>query len=108
MITKTERKILREEWEKRIEAYKSSGQSATKWCAEHNLRPNQLWYWLRKFKEEATESSTTKWVSLPVSDTIDDPAERLYIRVGQAVIEIKSGFDPVLLSQVVRTLKTLC
>jgi transposase-like protein len=41
---------VRREWEVRIAAYRSSGQSATDWCSAHQLQPHQLWYWIRKFK----------------------------------------------------------
>ncbi|QGG47317.1 hypothetical protein [Heliorestis convoluta] len=49
-------------------------------------------------------------MSVEVGETSerDSLASPLVIRVGQAVIEVKPGFDPALLTQVVRTLKTLC
>ena len=46
-MTKTE---LRKEWDARVVAFKASGQSASAWCAVHDLKPLQLWYWLRKHR----------------------------------------------------------
>nr|WP_243137351.1 hypothetical protein [Heliorestis convoluta] len=57
-----------------------------------------------------TSSGNASWLSVEVGETSerDSLASPLVIRVGQAVIEVKPGFDPALLTQVVRTLKTLC
>jgi hypothetical protein len=43
---------VRQAWESRVVAYKASGQSATEWCAAHQLTTHQLWYWLRKFSNK--------------------------------------------------------
>ncbi|WP_420825483.1 IS66 family insertion sequence element accessory protein TnpA [Thermanaerosceptrum fracticalcis] len=43
-MTKAERQ---KEWETRIAEYRASGQSVKEWCAAHNVKPQQLWYWLR-------------------------------------------------------------
>ena len=81
---------------------------ATAWCAAHDDKPHQLWYWVRKHKTQldATLAKSTEWLSVEVSG--QEPGSALLVRVGQANIEIKPGFDPVLLADVVRTLATLC
>lgn len=78
----------RQMWESRVAKFKASNQSATEWCAAHDLKTHQLYYWIRKLKT----SSHSK--ALPT-------------RVGKATIEVSSGFDPALLSDVVRTLAVL-
>ena len=96
-----------QQWENRIEKYRASAQSVKKWCAENNVKPSQLWYWLRKFKtnDETEISHSNQWLQVEVRDyTPMDNA--LLVRVGDACIEVKPGFDPALLSQVVRTLAT--
>ena len=100
---------LRQEWEARIADFRASGQSGTAWCATHNLRPNQLWYWLKKIITVENPSITqTQWMSVEIND-FGPTGKRngLLIKVGQAVIEVQPGFNPALLKEVVRTL-TIC
>lgn len=99
----------RQEWEVRIAAYQSSKQSATEWCAIHQLQPRQLWYWLRKFKITKNKvSPTSQWVTLEMEKPFKDNNDCLLVRIGTAVIEVKPGYNSTLLSDVVRTLQTLC
>ena len=108
-MTKAEQQKL---WENRIAEYRASGQKAIEWCAAHIVTPRQLWYWLRKFRNQNSPSHTrsTRW--LPVELSEQPPAEQddgsLLIRIGQAGIEVKPGFNPELLSQVIRVLVALC
>ena len=105
-MTKLERQ---KEWENRIAQYRDSGQSVKKWCADNNVKPAQLWYWLRKFKtnDEVHLFHSNQWLPVEVHDyTPMDNA--LLVRVGEATIEVKPGFDPAMLSQVIRVLTTLC
>lgn len=103
-MTRTEQQ---QQWENRIAKYRASGQSVKKWCTENNINPGQLWYWLRKLKtsDETQINHAHQWLQVEVRDyTLVDNA--LLVRVGDACIEVKPGFDPALLSQVVRTLAT--
>jgi transposase-like protein len=98
---------IRKEWEARVAKFKSSGQSTTEWCAAYNLKPHQLRYWLRKLKAEHTVKET-QWLSVEVGELkASSNSKALPIRIGKATIEVSSGFDPALLSDVVRTLAAL-
>lgn len=108
LMTKTE---LRKEWAARVAAYKASGQSASAWCAANNLNTRQLWYWLRKYKNTDTPAVMPfQWLSLEVGEPRPGSANEsaLLVRVGQATVEVKPGFNPALLSDVVRTLSAIC
>ncbi|WP_406678712.1 IS66 family insertion sequence element accessory protein TnpA [Moorella sp. ACPs] len=108
-MTKAERQAL---WETRITEYKKSGQSVREWCATHeDVNPKQLWYWLRKYKDQDAVSpgNSNRW--LPVEITEQASIEQDYgllVNVGPVSIEVKPGFDPALLSQVVKVLVALC
>lgn len=105
-MTKLERQ---KDWETRIVQYRASGQSVKKWCSDNNVKPGQLWYWLRKFKtnDEADFIHSNQWLPVEVRDyTPVDNA--LLVRVGEVTIEVKPGVDPAMLSQVIRVLTTLC
>ena len=97
-MTKTERQTL---WTTRITEFKASGQNVPTWCADNNIRPYQLWYWLRKEKL-ATIDTTLAWLPVDLSNT--EFQDSLLVRVGQVVVKVKSGFDPKLLLDVVNTL----
>ncbi len=107
-MTKAERQ---KEWESRIAEYRASGQSVKEWCTANDIKPERLWYWLRKhrIKKDSSLKETTQW--LPVEVSKQSPMEQgnaLLIRVGGAYIEVKPGFDPALLSEIVRVLVALC
>jgi hypothetical protein len=100
---------VRQVWEGRIAAYQASGQSASEWCAMHQLLPRQLWYWLRKFKTtKASVTLSSQWMAINVDKRFEEKETSLLVRIGSAEIEVKSGYNPALLSDVVRTLQTLC
>lgn len=108
-MTKVE---LRQEWERRIAEYRASGQSAKEWCATHNVTPRQLWYWLKKCRtgaEPRSSGSPVRWLPVEVSQAPRPGQENeLLIRVGPASVEVRPGFDPVLLSEVLKVLMSLC
>ncbi|EJL38656.1 hypothetical protein PMI08_05382, partial [Brevibacillus sp. CF112] len=102
---------LREVWSTRINDYRASGERVATWCERHQVTPRQLWYWMRKLKgEDEPKQATNKpqWVPLQVKESTSDTASPLLVKVGSASIEIRSGFDPSLLADVVKVLKTLC
>jgi hypothetical protein len=98
-----------QEWETRVAAYRSSGQSVREWCAANGVKPERLWYWLR-WQKAGPATPPLTW--LPVA--VDGPVPRgqsdtgLLVRVGRASIEVNPGFDPEMLSTVVRVLSTVC
>ncbi|MCL6479504.1 MAG: helix-turn-helix domain-containing protein [Peptococcaceae bacterium] len=110
----TDRFLLRKEWEKRIAAFRASGQSMRAWCKANNLKPRQLSYWIGKFKDKEKYTDTdTQWLPLEITPdkkiTQDSSEENiLLVKIGRAEIEIKPGFDQVLLLNVVKVLEKLC
>jgi transposase-like protein len=99
----------RQMWESRAAAFKASSQSATEWCAAHDLKTHQLYYWIRKLKSEDEPTvKQTQWLSVEVGELkTSSHSKALPIRIGKATIEVSPGFDPALLSDVVRTLIVL-
>lgn len=95
---------------KHVATFKASGQSTNEWCDANNLKINQLRYWLRKLNsEDTTILKPSSWLSVEVADlraSIHDSS--VSINIGKATIEVRPSFDPKLLSDVVRTLATLC
>lgn len=108
-MTKTE---LQKLWETRLAEFKASGKSVKEWCAVHDhVTPRQVWYWLSKFKTQNGDSSanSVRWLPLEVREELPlGHGNSLLIKIGQASIEVRPGFDQALFSQVVRVLLPLC
>jgi hypothetical protein len=99
----------RREWAARVEAFKCSGQSVAAWCEANNLKPYQLWYWLRKLRSAEKPALMSRWLPVEVRDDgAGSGGDGLSVRVGQAVVEVEPGFNPSFLVEVVRTLSVLC
>lgn len=105
-MTRAERQ---KEWENRIAQYRDSGESVKQWCAANNVKEDRLWYWLRRYKTNKNTSliQPNQWLPVEVCDHPPIEQDSLIIRVGEAQIEVKAGFDPALLSKVVRVLVAL-
>mgnify|MGYP001289011261 CR=1 FL=1 len=102
---------LREVWSARIKDYRSSGERVATWCERHEVTPRQLWYWMRKLKradEQKPATSKPQWVPIRMDEPSSDGASPLLVKVGSASIEVRPGFEPSLLADVVRVLKALC
>ncbi|WP_028986827.1 IS66 family insertion sequence element accessory protein TnpA [Thermicanus aegyptius] len=108
-MTQNERRPI---WETRVEAYRASGasgQRASEWCAAHQVTPRQLSYWMKKLKKVDEISIRFQWVSLHVDHAMKEEGRAsLLVQVGSVAIEVGPGYNPSLLADVVRTLKTLC
>ena len=95
---------LQQQWEARIAAFKDSGLSGAKWCEEQGIRAHQFYYWKAKLKSDTQPAKPSGWLRIEMSD----PADSLQVRIGAAVIEVKPGFSPELLANVVRALEGTC
>lgn len=104
------RNELREEWERRITLFKSSGMSQKKWCQVHHVSIHKLKYWLYKAnKPKQVQDAQPKFIPVTVEEEL--PAyenNTIQVKVGQAVIEVKPDFNPDLLAKVIKVLKTTC
>lgn len=108
-MTKAELEELREHWRARVADFRASGLTGAAWCATHQIKEHQLWYWVGKFKEEIDrEGRQPRFVPVHVQEPVHVPDKPLSVRVGSAVIEVSPGYDSDLLRDVVRTLSGLC
>lgn len=104
------REQRRQAWIARITDYKSSGFTMLAWCTANHFKLDQLKYWLRKTKEASPSVSatpSTRWMPLTVvsqPDTIVSTSS-LVVRIGQASVELRAGFDPQLLREIVLALE---
>lgn len=97
-MTKEER---RNYWVATIAEFKSSGQSVSAFCADREIKQHQMRYWMKKEKNDSAENTLT-WLPLDLSDA--GFQNSLLVRVGGVAVEVRPGFDPKLLIDVVKTL----
>lgn len=105
----TDKEQRRQLWQERISAYRASGLTLKAWCAANGCTIDQMKYWLYKSKESNSSTTTIstdsaqkpRFVPLAVSTDVE---ASLLLRVGPAQIELRPGFDPRLLRDVVKAL----
>jgi len=97
-MTKEERRSY---WAGRITEFKVSGQSVPAWCTAHDVSIHQMRYWLKRDKHVSVDS-TPSWLPLNLGGAVIQNA--LLVRVGGVAVEVRPGFDPGLLVDVVNAL----
>ena len=110
-------------WQTRVSDYLSSEMTVSDWCEHNGFRVGQLRYWLRQARETGYTDGSQSWVcveladddcadaaSVPVVSTDREQATEsgVSVRVGVATIDVRRGFDTVLLSEVLRVVVATC
>ncbi|GGG20444.1 MULTISPECIES: IS66 family insertion sequence element accessory protein TnpA [Paenibacillus] len=104
-MTNKERRY--QEWVVRIAEYQTSGLTMAAWCQTHSLTKEKLKYWIRKAKPNATSHPlphSPRFVSLTTTKDIECSSSSLVVHIGRAKIELREGFNPQLLREVVQAL----
>ncbi|SDW80918.1 hypothetical protein SAMN04489725_11576 [Alicyclobacillus hesperidum] len=95
----------RELWHERIATFYDSGLSAVRLCTKHGLKPHQLWYWARRFRDEASHGVIPTFVSVVTEDAQTTTAP-ITLRVGKIEIDVRPGYDSRVLAELVHILVT--
>ena len=96
-------------WQERITLFQESGQSVAKWCSEQDIPEHQLRYWLRKNMAEQNNTAvntSSRWIALEPSE--ESVSTGIMLWIGSLRLEIQRGFDPQVLTEVIRTLTSSC
>ena len=96
-------------WKQHIESWQETGLSQVEYCRRHNLKHHQLVYWKKRFLRTETDVS---FVGLKLEDLLDIPGQAdrasLYLVINNHLkVEIRAGFDALLLRQVIVALRGL-
>lgn len=105
------------EWEPRVRNYWQSGLKAAEWCTVNGLSIHKLRYWIARVNEvsEAGKSNLAKtneqnvgfgWAAVEIVDSCKSSG--IAICIGTARIEVTSGFDKCLLSDVLQVVTRSC
>ncbi|MDI9261175.1 IS66 family insertion sequence element accessory protein TnpA [Alicyclobacillus sendaiensis] len=98
----------RQLWRERVAAFYDSGLTAAEFCAQQGLKPHQLWYWVRRFRE-ATHGSQPAFVSVVTEEpSVSAAPSPITLRVGKVEIEVRPGYDATTLGEFVRLVMASC
>ena len=101
---------VRNQWIARVDEFKASGLSQTAWCKTKSINLRTFSHWITKFKNNTQQKvKQPNWIALK-SNEFEKKTKRssVTVKVGKAVLEIDTEFDPKLLSDVLKVLNTLC
>lgn len=110
-------------WQSVLAEYASSGLTMKEWCKRTGFRADQLRYWLNKCErtyesqswacvgvvDDELASNRAALPAIPSKSSLaitGDPG--ITLRVGSACIDIRPGFDPHLLSEVLAVVASTC
>ena len=96
-------------WKQHIDSWQETGLSQVEYCRRNNLKHHQLVYWKKRFLKTETNVS---FVPLKLEDLLDiptqpDAASLSLVLNNHFKIEIRAGFDALLLRQVIVALRGL-
>jgi hypothetical protein len=96
-------------WQQHIEAIKSSGLTRRVYCEQNGLNSSTLDYWCRKLNphpQKKKQRKETEWIPLQIGE--EGSTSEIDLRIGRITIAVKSGYNPTLLKELLRTLGALC
>jgi hypothetical protein len=96
-------------WKQHIDSWQETGLTQAEYCRRNNLKHHQLVYWKKRFLKTETDAS---FVPLKLEDLLDIPAQPdcaplCLVINDQFKIEIRAGFDALVLRQVIVALRGL-
>ncbi len=93
-------------WSDTIAAWKDSGLSQKKYCDQEQLTYSTFVYWRGRVRQLADDGSVSGKVNfVPVMFKPESDAKLTLQINGMHGVDIHPGFDPVLLSQVIRAVQ---
>ncbi len=105
------------EWESRVLDYRRSGLKAAEWCALNGFPVPRLKYWITRInkltkdtdpipEKLCSQNDDHSWATVNIVD--DNRNSNIAICIGSARIEVRSGFDKSLLSDVLQVVTRSC
>jgi len=91
-------------WGRRREQYRESGLTRKAFCAKHHLKLSTLDYWFCRLGKQEKENGLVELDRASIAPA----SSGLFVSVGEDYrIELRRGFDPQLLAEVIQTLGQL-
>ena len=114
------RKYRLNHWTEIIRECRSSGQTVSAWCADHNINPKSYYYWLRRVREAACEALTPISSENNIIVPVDIPshaaginsiaqksAPDILLRFGSITLELHNNASTTLIENTLRALQNV-
>jgi|LNFM01.2.fsa_nt_gb transposase len=93
-------------WRQRVDAWRRSGQTAKQFAAQSGFSVSALTGWASRLRGGTNKEPSQAPKIVPLVRVAQPVAQsELVVELGCARVRVQSGFDPALLSAVVRVLK---
>ena len=105
------------QWTEIIRECRSSGQTISAWCAEHNINVKSYYYWLRKVRTAACESlpiignGEPQIVPVPmpvqlakVNSSVQKDSSHVILRMGAVTLELHNGASAELIANTLKAM----
>jgi hypothetical protein len=94
------------QWRKHIEALNSSRLSRRAYCEKNGLKVSTLDYWRQRLGDVKEKAKKDRgWISVQIQDESESGVD---LRIGKITVTVKPGFNPALLTEVLRILGAQC
>ena len=93
-----------EEWGRRVEACRNSGQKVSTWCAEQGISVSTYYNWQRKVFQAVSSESEVYFAELPVRPAKAGTAAS--IQCGELRVDIHAGADAETIHAIIQALKS--
>ena len=101
-----EREQKRVLWKRHIREWERSGIRQTEYCRQHKLSAKSFTYWKRRLRQRSSVSFVPVQVKPEPRIVAEKSSESVLHKDGYR-IEIKEGFNPAALGEVLRTIMEL-
>ncbi len=100
------KRVPKEEWKRRVHGWRTSGQSARAYAAEHGFSAATLSWWSSRIRHEVPEVGMATVLTSAESSSRDDHACCVEVVVGNGrIVRVHEGFAPELLAAVLGALE---
>lgn len=99
------------QWRKHVEEFRNSGLTREAYSKRKRIQVYQLDYWRKKFSlpsKTPVALGKDQWIPLQISDRPIKKDSCIDLWVGSVRVEVKHGFDPQLLAEVLQAIGPRC
>jgi len=98
-------------WQQHVEAYNASGLTREAYSQKNRIQVYRLDYWRRKISRISRPQErvpANRWLPVRISDETPYNDAHIDLWIGPIRVEVKRGFDPKLLAELLRTVGAAC
>lgn len=94
-------------WRERVVECRSRGMSAKAWCEQAGIKYTRYMSWASRYNREEKQPES-KWAEITVSPSPSIADSEVKIVCNKWTVVVSPGFDPSLLTDVLKTVSSIC